>query len=164
MFSEQAGTKVLGATHRISLHELRSRVVAALTAITNALELNFRCVSNVWINGRGEVVDSNIDKIKYRYGNPEKPKFASKILEHGPMGLYEIADEGVHPLDSTYRSDYWTWKGICHWYYNQLFPFTHSPNETLRYLQWVLDPKSVPSNQRELKFISWADREPSILC
>jgi hypothetical protein len=154
IFSERAGTVVPGATHCISLHALRSRVVAVLTATIDALELNFRCVSNVWIDGRGEVVDSNIDKITYRYGNLEKPKFASKIVEHGPMGPYEIADEGLHPLDATYRGPHWTWEGTCHWYYDQFFPFTHSLNETLKYLQWVIEPESVPSNQRELTFIS----------
>lgn len=153
IFFERAGKMVPGATHRIPLHALRSRVVAALTATVDPPELNFRCVSNVWIDGRGEVVDSHIDKITHRYGKLEKPKFASKIVEHGPMGPYEIADEGVHPLDASYRGPHWTWKGTCHWYYDHFFPFTYSPNETLKYLQWVVEPESVPENQRELTFI-----------
>jgi hypothetical protein len=169
IFSERAGKMVPGATHRIPLHALRSRVVAALTAMVDLPELNFRRISNVWIDGRGEVVASNIDKLMldwrgevvasntdkftYGYGKLEMPKFASKIIEHGPQGPYEIADEAVHPLDAAYRGPHWTWKGTCHWYHDQFFPFTYCPNETLKYLQWVVDPESVPKIQRKLSFI-----------
>lgn len=154
IFSEQEGKVVPGATHRIPLHTLRSRVVMALTAIIATRELDFRGVSKVWINGHGEVIDSRVDKILF---HEAKPKFASKILEHGPMGPYEFDDQGVHPLDSNYRGRHWTWGGhsrSCHRSYDQFFPFTHSPNETLKYLQWVVDPDSVPREQRELTFTS----------
>jgi len=157
IFSEHTGAIVPGATHSISLSTLRTRVVAALTATIGALsKWESHGVSHVCINGRGEVIDSRVDKLP-RDGHLEKPKFASKIVENGPMGPYEFEYGGVHPLDAAYRGNHWTWDGrygSSHWYYNQFFPFTHSPDETLKYLQWVVQPESVPSNQRRLKFIS----------
>ena len=52
-----SGAILVHATYRIAL---RSRVVAALTAIIDTRELNLRGVSNVWINGHGEVVTSRL--------------------------------------------------------------------------------------------------------
>ena len=157
IFSERTGAMVPGATHSISLSTLRSRVLAALTATIGALsKWESHGISHVCINGRGEVIDSRVDKIP-RGGHLEMPKFASKIVAHGPMGPYEFDDYGVHPIDAAYRGNHWTWNGrngSCHWYYNQVFPFTHSPDETLKYLQWVVQPESLPLNQRRLKFIS----------
>ena len=108
IFSEHAGRTFPGATHRIPLHTLRSRVLEALTATIGALKSNFRCVSYVWINGRGEVVGSRVDEIPYN--DPDKPKFASKIVELGPMGPYEIEDGGTHDLDWEYRSPDTKWQ------------------------------------------------------